>query len=153
MTRVPRRVAAFFAARPHDRLHWVITLIHFGFALSIFLRPYLPYIISSYSRFDDVMPWWLWGFWALCMGVWMAAVRPGTLPAQGAHLFSSFYFFMVAGVFVAASGVTSAYYTYSILALSSVWLFAVDFRAWFPNLAAVRHLIDHPPGWIQRRLR
>lgn len=146
-----RTILAFFRARRQSGLHWLIFVVHVGFAVGVAIRPYLPYIINSYSAFDSTLPWDVWGWLAGGIALLLLVLRPGTLWAQGAHLLSSMYFLLVAAVFVQGSGVTSAYFTYTALAGGALALFARNFRAWLPHARLVQHLVEHPPRWARRR--
>ncbi|OLV20118.1 hypothetical protein BOO71_0000382 [Deinococcus marmoris] len=144
-------IQTFFGHRPQSALHWVTLAVHLGFVLTVVLRPYLPYIVGSFNAFDDVLPWKVWGWVAGTIALSLLLVKPGTGWSQTAHLFSSAYFFLVASVFVTGSGLTTSYFTYSSLAIGSLWLLLRDFRDWFPRQQWVKRLVDHPPAWIKRR--
>lgn len=138
-------------SRPHVALHYAIVAVHIGFSASIFHRPYLPEIVTSYHRFDSVMPWLTWGWVALFVALSMTLSRPGTLWGQAAHFISSVWFFLVAGVFAAGVGTTSAVTTYTVLAGCSLVLFAADFRAWLPRSTHIQRITAQPPRWLTRR--
>lgn len=137
--------------RPHIALHYAVVAVHVLFAASIFHRPHLPDIVISYHRFDSVMPWLTWGWAALIVAGLMLLSKPGTVWGQGAHFISSAWFFLVASVFAAGVGTTSAVTTYTVLAGCSLVLFAADYRAWLPRSTHIQRIATRPPRWLTRR--
>ncbi|MFD1729874.1 hypothetical protein ACFSC4_30800 [Deinococcus malanensis] len=76
----------------HPGVRVLLILVHLGWAAAVYHKPNAPLLLASYSRFDDMAPWHLWGWAALGIAFLMYFTRPGSLGAQLANFLSSIFF-------------------------------------------------------------
>lgn len=127
----------------------IITAVLLGWAFSVYHRPYLPTLLPSYVRFDDLMPWAAWGWAALLIALALLIAPRGSVWRLTAHGLAALYLAAVASAFAAGVGITSAVTTYSVLSWVSVVLMARSAVAWQSGRGWWRRLVDDPPRWLR----
>ncbi|MFD1734677.1 hypothetical protein ACFSC4_31245 [Deinococcus malanensis] len=135
----------------HPGVRVLLILVHLGWAAAVYHKPNAPLLLASYSRFDDMAPWHLWGWAALGIAFLMYFTRPGSLGAQLANFLSSIFFAVAAAVGQGVGFIPNVP-TNTLLAFASLALWAADFRVWFADLRWVKRLVANPPsGWKSER--
>ncbi|WP_261665484.1 hypothetical protein [Deinococcus sp. Marseille-Q6407] len=113
-------------------------------------RPYLPQLLPGYSRFDDLMPFAWWGWAGLILAAFMLGTKPGSPLGLTVNFCLSVYLFAIAGAFMAGVGLTFAPVAFLVLGVAALLLFGADFQAWFPKIAWVQRLAEHPPKAVRK---
>ena len=131
----------------------IVAAILIGWAISVYHRPSLPLLLPSYSRFDDVMPWAYWGWWALVAGVLLLATPRSSVWRTLAHVVSGMFFLAVTIAFGTGVGTTSGVTTYMVLTGVSGILFARTAVHWVQGMAWWDRLVECPPPWLKRLAR
>ncbi|MFB9991211.1 hypothetical protein ACFFLM_04340 [Deinococcus oregonensis] len=128
----------------------ILALLLAGWAISVYHRPRLPEIEFLYSRFDDLMPWSLWGWLGLgtaCMLVFTPRASPWRLLA---HALCGTFMLALSGAFAAAGGITFEVTSTIVLAAVSAILFARTSVHWASSTVWWAWLVSHPPRWLRR---
>lgn len=131
----------------------ILAAVHLGIAFSVYHRPYLPEILPSYARFDEIMPWATWGWAALGIALLMLFTPRSSGWRVLAHISSAMFFGTLAAAFAGGVGITSGSTTYAILAGASCVLMARTAAHWASEMPWWRRLVDRPPRWLRRLAR
>lgn len=127
----------------------IIAAVLLGWALSVYHRPYLPEVLPSYSRFNDIVPWSAWGWGALVIALWLLLSPRGSLLRIAGHAASALYLAALAAAFGMEVGITSAVTTYSILSWVSLLLLVRSAVYWQSGRGWWRRLVENPPRWLR----
>lgn len=146
---------ALHAALPQGQTFWdgvawaarlFLIYVHLAFALPTFLRPNIPLLLPSFSAFDDVAPFTVWGWGGLLAAalLWLLPPRlPWGVLSTG---FSTFYLYLIGATFGQGAGLISGVLNYvgfgvlsGALLMRALWAWAEP-QPWFRE-----HIIRRPP--------
>ncbi|MVN86805.1 hypothetical protein GO986_08520 [Deinococcus sp. HMF7620] len=131
----------------------IIAAVLLGWAWWVYHRPFLPELLPSYSAFTQVLPWALWGWFALGFALLLLFTPRGSVWRLGAHLLASLYLGAVAYAFGAGAGGTSGVSTNTILSYVSLVLMARTAVHLAASSVWWARLVDSPPRWLRRLAR
>lgn len=120
-----------------------------GWAFGVYHRPFLPYIIPAYSRFDDQFPWPIWGWSALIIALALLFTPRSSGWRLAAHALAAAYWGACVTAFTSGVGIIPGSILYSVLLAQSVILFARTAVHWQSQWRWWRRMVDDPPRWLR----
>ncbi|MFC4428019.1 hypothetical protein [Deinococcus navajonensis] len=131
----------------------ILAAIQLGWAFVVYHRPYLPEVLPSYSRFNALLPWPVWGWAALLIALGLLFTPRSSAWRLLAHAACGMYFLLASAAFGSGVGTTTAVTNCTILSGVSAVLFARTAVHWAGSTGWWDRLVRHPPRWLRRLAR
>ncbi|KQR37714.1 hypothetical protein [Deinococcus sp. Leaf326] len=129
----------------------VLIVVHLSFALPALYRPNTPLLLTSYSAFDDVVPFTWWGLIGLGIALLLWLLPPRVPWGILSTTISAGYLYFVAALFWQAVGSISAVNLYFSAGALSGLLLMRALWAWFePQPWFREHVLKRPVPKVGR---